>query len=159
MVGVNRLAKILKLTPRRVQQLVEEGMPKGARGKYDAEECFTWYVEYLKASSADDDGSDYKKALTERLYWQAKRAKLEYERLEGTLIPASEVAKEIFESSRIVRDAFLNVIPRTAAILAANNDVQKVREIMEKEFRQVLEHLSNTFGKKQNEKNDDKHAN
>lgn len=149
LIGVKKLAEILKLTPRRVQQLVDEGMPKEERGKYDAELCLAWYIDFLKESSAGDGSNDdYQKALAERLYWQARRAKLEYERLEGSLVPVADVSKEIFESNRIVRDAFLNVIPRTAAILAAQSDVHKVREIMEKEFRSVLEHLSNIYSEK-----------
>lgn len=37
LVGVGKLAKLMKLTPRRIQQLVDEGMPKEERGKYDPE--------------------------------------------------------------------------------------------------------------------------
>ncbi len=146
LVTVGALAKIMKLSPRRIQQLVDEGMPRHGRGKYDAELCLTWYVDFLKESSAGgSENQDYKRALTERLIWQAKRAKLEYQQLEGLLVYAKDVAQAAFDAGRIVRDALLSIVPRTYAILAAASDPVKVREILDKEIRQVLEHLSKEF--------------
>lgn len=48
MVGVDRLADLMHLTPRHVQRLVHEGMPKAARGKFDEVACLSWYVGYLQ---------------------------------------------------------------------------------------------------------------
>ena len=38
-VNVTRVASALNLTEQRVQQLVHEGMPREARGQYDAVKC------------------------------------------------------------------------------------------------------------------------
>ena len=149
LVTVGKLAKIMKLSPRRIQQLVDEGMPRDARGKYDAEVCLTWYVDFLKESSAGGSGNeDYKKALTERLIWQAKRAKLEYEQLEGSLVYAKDVEVAAFETARLVRDKIQTIPNRVSAILAAISDPVKVREILEKEIRIALETLSKEFEEK-----------
>lgn len=104
-------------------------------------------VEIMKSECLQGD-SDLKAEQLRLTKARARKAELEVLETSKILIPVSEVSREIFESSRIVRDAFLSVIPRTAAILAAQSDVHKVRDIMEKEFRQVLEHLSQGFGEK-----------
>ena len=48
-VSVARLSEAMNLTPRRVQQLVPEGLPKAKRGIYVLEECLQWYIRYLQA--------------------------------------------------------------------------------------------------------------
>jgi phage terminase Nu1 subunit (DNA packaging protein) len=48
-VNVERVADALNLTPRRVQQLVKEGLPREKRGEYDPIKCLLWYVRYLQA--------------------------------------------------------------------------------------------------------------
>lgn len=48
-VSVARLSEAMNLTPRRVQQLVPEGLPKAKRGSYVLEDCLQWYIRYLQA--------------------------------------------------------------------------------------------------------------
>ena len=52
MVGITKLSELMHLTPRRVQQLAHEGMPKAARGLYDEVACLSWYVTYLQDKMA-----------------------------------------------------------------------------------------------------------
>jgi phage terminase Nu1 subunit (DNA packaging protein) len=48
MVGIQKLADLMHLTPRHVQRLAKEGMPKSARGNYDEVACLSWYAGYLQ---------------------------------------------------------------------------------------------------------------
>jgi phage terminase Nu1 subunit (DNA packaging protein) len=48
-VDVRKIASLLNLDKRRVQQLVEEGMPREARGQYDPVKCMLWYIRYLQS--------------------------------------------------------------------------------------------------------------
>src|SRR5580658_2008385 len=48
-VGIKQIAEILNLTPRRVEQLVQLGLPKKLRGKYGRDECTGFYIRYLQA--------------------------------------------------------------------------------------------------------------
>jgi phage terminase Nu1 subunit (DNA packaging protein) len=50
MTSVDRVAHALNLTPQRVQQLVKEGLPRGARGEYELGACMAWYIRYLQAA-------------------------------------------------------------------------------------------------------------
>ncbi len=47
-VTVTVLARACHITPRRVQQLVADGMPRTNRGKYDLGVCMSWYIRYLQ---------------------------------------------------------------------------------------------------------------
>jgi phage terminase Nu1 subunit (DNA packaging protein) len=47
-VDVTKVASALNLDPRRVQQLVKEGMPRVSRGQYDPVKCMVWYIRYLQ---------------------------------------------------------------------------------------------------------------
>ena len=59
MAGIQRIADSFGVTPRHVQRLATEGMPKAARGNYDEIACLRWYVKYLQdkmAAGAVGDG-------------------------------------------------------------------------------------------------------
>jgi transcriptional regulator with XRE-family HTH domain len=47
-VKVEAVAKALEVTPRRIQQLAREGMPKIGHGRYELESCVEWYALYLE---------------------------------------------------------------------------------------------------------------
>ena len=57
-VSVTKLSELMNLTPRRVQQLTKEGLPKGRRGEYVLEDCLRWYIGSLqsKVASGQTDG-------------------------------------------------------------------------------------------------------
>ena len=60
----------------------------------------------------------------------------------GELIEAELVEKEGFEFARAVRDQFTAIPDRLAAVLAAEKDQFKVRQLMIKEITHVLEYVS-----------------
>ncbi len=132
-----------------IGELVKSGqLPKPPKQNcHDVLKACRAIVEILKGEGMQGD-SDLKAEQLRLTKARARKAELEVLETSKILIPVAEVSKEIFESNRIVRDALLNIVPRTAAILSAQSDPHKVREILDKEIRQVLEHLSNTFGEK-----------
>lgn len=70
------------------------------------------------------------------------KAEIEVERLRGELVPAAEVKSEQFNLARRTRDAIENIPSRIAAILAAEQDEHKVKEMLAHELKQALEGLS-----------------
>lgn len=66
-VGVQRLSTELNLTPRRVQQLVPEGLPKAKRGLYDLEASMAWYIRYLQTKLSSGGGAGGEISGKERL--------------------------------------------------------------------------------------------
>lgn len=84
----------------------------------------------------------YSQARTERERYKAALAKLEWEEKSKILINADEVRNAAFNTGRMVRDALLNIPDRISAIVAAETDEPKVREILRTEITQALEALT-----------------
>jgi hypothetical protein len=74
--------------------------------------------------------------------YRARTARLEFERLSGTLISADEVRGEAFNAGRRVRAALLAMASRLAPVLAALSDPIEIHRILTAEIRQVLEELA-----------------
>lgn len=56
---IDALAQALNVTPRRISQLVAEGMPRPAHGNYELGVCMSWYIRHLqKALEARNSGQD-----------------------------------------------------------------------------------------------------
>jgi len=56
--SADQLAKLWNVTVRYINRLVKErGMPRTGRGKYDANECTHWYLDFIK-KGADDEHRD-----------------------------------------------------------------------------------------------------
>jgi hypothetical protein len=77
--------------------------------------------------------------------YRARTARLEYERLTGTLVSADEVKVEAFNAARRAREALLAIADRQAPVLAAISDPAEIHRILTAEIRQVLEELARDF--------------
>ena len=81
-VPVNDVARFCRITPRRVQQLVKEGMPQVSRGKYNQVAAVQWYIGYLQDQNKQKGSGTSNKDLKDRrgryLDIQAKSAELDY---------------------------------------------------------------------------------
>ena len=89
--SVDTIAEVLLLDPRRIQQLVKEGvLPKKSRGKYDLKKCVQGYVRYQRDLAKGKDpariAEDNKTAKENRLLKELKRKELD-----GTLVNAEEL--------------------------------------------------------------------
>jgi phage terminase Nu1 subunit (DNA packaging protein) len=147
-VNVAKAAASLNLTDRRIMQLVQEGMPKQARGRYDLVKCLEWYVRYLqqaveKRSVAAEDGEpinwNVEKARLTRA--QALTAEMEYRRKIGELIPAHLVDDKFMTFAGNVHDRFLALPSRIAGRLE-NQTREQVRAKLYDGVRDLLNGLS-----------------
>src|SRR5262249_51465033 len=84
-------------------------------------------------------GMTYSDARALREVYEVQRKQLELDVRRGLLVRRDEVEAAAFKFYRRLRDALLNIPPRLAAQLAAENDEAKVFEILEAEFRRVFE--------------------
>ncbi len=75
--------------------------------------------------------------------YQARIARLQYEEMTGQLVKVSEVKVEAFKRARMARDQILSVPDRLAAVLAAEDDSDTVRDLLDEELRKALEVLAN----------------
>ena len=74
--------------------------------------------------------------------YDAKMAKLEYEKAIGQVIERDQVRNDAFRLGRIIRDGIMGLPDRLAGVLASETDQQQVHAILTKELRQVLEALA-----------------
>jgi hypothetical protein len=91
--------------------------------------------------------SGYQAARAMHEGFRARTAKLEYERLTGTLISADEVKVAAFKTARGAREALLAIADRQAPVLAAITDPAEIHRILTAEIRQVLEELARDFSR------------
>lgn len=144
---LNTLSELLKLSPRRVQQLANEGVVhKSSRGKYDLVKSVRGYIGYLndqvpnKASgefNADSRAiADTGRAnlLTER----AAMARIERQEMEGALLSAADVRKDAYRSAVNVRRAMLTLPDRLSPMLVELNDSRAIRTLLRQEISQGL---------------------
>ncbi len=116
-VGV--VARFLKLTDRRVQQLARDGIiPKPEKGKYDVVGCVHGYIDYLQARAFGKEvGSvDMYSERGRLLKLQADKAQLELDMMRSKLISADEV-EELWATLLATFRARLLAVPTRAAHL------------------------------------------
>jgi phage terminase Nu1 subunit (DNA packaging protein) len=135
-VTVEKLAQAMNITPRRVQQLVEEGMPREAHGAYDLGQCMAFYIRYLQNALERRDPQQLDSinaALrTERqrlTRMQADQLELELEETRGRLIPA-----ELFEQ----RLALMVTSARTRILLLPARIAPELEGLSRDEIKRKL---------------------
>lgn len=77
-----------------------------------------------------------------RDYWDARRARLKFEREAGALVRLSEIQAQIFAKARQVREGLLPLARQLAPKLALEAEPRQVELLLEREFRQFLQRIS-----------------
>jgi hypothetical protein len=101
------------------------------------------------AAGADADPSHatrYHVAKTIREAAEAQIAKLRLAQMRGELIERAEVKRAAFAVLRTMRDQLLAVPARLAPLLAAEADPSACYALLDRELRQMLEHLQQLPG-------------
>lgn len=87
MATLEQISSFLNVTPRWINRMVkEEGMPKLARGEYDAKACIHWYIQKLKDQAEGKGSETFNEAKTRLTVIQANKKEFEYQVLHGEYI-------------------------------------------------------------------------
>lgn len=86
------------------------------------------------------------RASTVKTIWDGKLRALEYRLRVGELVEIAQVRSEAFKLARTLRDRLLAVSGRVDALLAAEADPARVREILDEEIRTALRSLEGEEG-------------
>jgi hypothetical protein len=78
--------------------------------------------------------------------YKALRAKLDYEKEMGELVPIGEVQTQWINVAVLVRKTIMNMPDRLAPLLAAEDDARKCWALLDEECRTILEDLANELG-------------
>lgn len=141
---IDTIAKLLDLTPRRVNQLVNEGViPRAERGRYELVPAVQGYIRYLKTKAINADvsteDSEHKRRL---LKARADIAEMEAERLSGDLVEAASVQKTWIDLMALVRARMLALPAETAELVASETTIDACHEIIETHVHATLAELA-----------------
>jgi phage terminase Nu1 subunit (DNA packaging protein) len=153
LVGSETVAELFHMTPRRVQQLAEEGVIFGEKIKnalkYDALAVCSEYILFLDKELKAKKDTEQKRLELERLaadtaYRKAKSeaATLELRELRGEYHKAEDVAAAFGAFAAAVRGALLAFPGRTAAKLAGGESRSAAAAILRAEASAVLNELA-----------------
>ncbi|SMX27281.1 hypothetical protein TRP8649_01384 [Pelagimonas phthalicica] len=146
---MEEIARLLKLTPRRVQQLAEEGViPKSARGKYKITEAVQGYIGYLQTKVQAPQGES-KNALNEarvrKTVAEAEIAEMEAAKMRGDLVDADEMREALgVVVSEIRANLLRNVPTRIASRAKSERKESAIKAIAKDEISLSLRRLSET---------------
>ncbi len=142
---VGTIAKLLKLTERRCQQLADEGvLVRVGRGKYDLVGSVQGYIGYLQARTPDAGAKlDLNQERARLAKVNADIAEIELEKLKGVVVDA-EAAKFAWEAlATQVRTNLLNNVPVRVASKAKSETAEtKIKAIVRDEITAALRALA-----------------
>ena len=147
LVEITQLTAALNITKERIGQLVKEGMPKEARGKYDLGKCMLWYIRYLQAALKRRSGASGEDGRTEQrerlLLLSAERElkELELGRERGEFIALPDFEKMLTDLVVTTKARILAVSQRVSAQLVGL-DRPSIEAELNRELKTALSYLA-----------------
>lgn len=140
----SQLSKAFQVSKVTIRNWIDKGCPSTKTDKgheFVLSDVIKWHQgRYLKSVQPDE----FQKSKATREHFKALLTELEYKERSGELISSQEVKDLMFSTARLTRDSILNIPGRLSAILA-NQNREKVNDMLTKELRQALENLANKF--------------
>jgi phage terminase Nu1 subunit (DNA packaging protein) len=140
-VGV--IAKLLDMTPRRVQQLVKEGIipkPK-SRGEYEIGPCVIGYIRHLN-SMLNGEAGDLLTEKTRLVRAQAEKAEFEIAQLKDSFVSLAK-AERGWSALVVAFRAKMLTLPYRAAAFVINKSEAETERIITDMVYEALAELSN----------------
>lgn len=143
-VGIAEITIALNLTKQRISQLVQLGLPKKLRGKYDQDECVGWYIRYLQARiekrAIDEGGKSFASEREERVRLVRALADLreiELARERGQLV-LIDVQREMLDLVQATTARLMAIAPRLASELVGDDSRVMIHAKLERALRDTL---------------------
>ena len=138
-VSVSVIGQALMLTPRRVQQLADDGIiPKAERGKYSLRACVRGYIEYLRKTTHGD-----KAAADVRLKSvQADLRELEYVQKRSELL-SRDFVETVMADLLVMMNQQLDAVSGGLALeLAGETNPEVIRSKLRDEAREIRQGIA-----------------
>ena len=135
------MAKLLQITPRRLQQLVTEGViPKVSRGRYELAPVVQAYINYLRERTLPGmmNVVSLDEARQRKLAAEAKLAEIEVAKAEGGVVTIQIVEKSWTDLVHAVRGRLLALPQNVAAMVAVEDDTGKCEALINREIKSAL---------------------
>ncbi|MGN7760470.1 hypothetical protein [Paenibacillus sp. 22594] len=138
-----QMADLLGLTPRRIQQLAEEGIiVRSGRGKYMAAGSVQNYIRFQAETGDGGSGVDYfdERAMHERA--KRKKAELELAVMEGDLHRSGDVELVMNDMVAAFRSRILAMPSKLAPQLLGKDELPVILSMLTREVHDALMELS-----------------
>ena len=149
--GVDTISKLLLVTPRRVQQLVREGiLPRSERGRYELVPVVQAYVGYLKDRTigAEVNVISLDEARQRKLAAEAELAEILLREKTNELVSLDLVRMVWEELISTSRAKLLSLPAKIAPVVAVEDDANICKQLVEEAVNEALyelEHWVDTF--------------
>lgn len=141
---VDTIAKLLLLSPRRVQQLTKEGViPKAERGRYELAPAVQGYIRFLQERSIRSDSSpiDYHNEKARLTMLQADTAEIELAKARGDVASVAQIERNLSGLFAEVRTNIRNIPDRVVSSLIGMTDEREFKVILSSEIDLALNAL------------------
>jgi len=155
--SIETISKLLMLSERRCQQLVNDGViPKKGRGQYDLVQCVQGYVNFLRERAFGGvANTDQHSEKTRLVSAQANIAEMTDSEMRGDLVKTKDVRRAIFSAARSVRNSMQTIPDRISMPIAGMSDHYDIHELIDSEIMQVLGDMDRGWGELLLEVNND----
>ena len=142
--NIEAIAKLLKLSERRVQQLAKDNIiPKAERGKYDLVSSVHGYVDFLKAKAGGDfTAEEVLKNKNKLLKAKAEIAEIEKQKATGELIPKEEVKRTWLELVHKIKQKLLSIPNKVAPVVVTVKNISEIKLILQDKLYEALYEIS-----------------
>ena len=142
--NIQAIAKLLKLSERRIQQLAKEGViPKAERGKYDLIGSVQGYIDYLKAKVGGDfTAEEVLKNKNKLLKAKAELAEIDKMKASGELISKEEVKRTWLELVQKVKQKLLSIPNKVAPVVVTIKSINEIKLILQDKIYEALYEIS-----------------
>lgn len=148
-IGIGKLEIFLNLTKQRIGQLVDQGMPKEGRGRYDALRCVHWYIRYLQKAierrtmtSPNGESTALGQEKVRFLRLSADLKEMELAKQQSQLIARSDVEKTVADLVLTTKAQIMAIPARLAPELVGETSRVMVQAKIEKAVREALTQLA-----------------
>jgi len=144
-VPLNTMAKLLDITPRRVNILVKQKvLPKLEKGRYAVVPVVRAYINYLRNRTVNNDvgADDYATHRARLTSAKADMAEMEREQMKDNLIPADDVADAWDAMVSNMRSKLLSIPTKSATQTFAAKNVTEAKKILKEAVDDALEELA-----------------
>jgi phage terminase Nu1 subunit (DNA packaging protein) len=148
-ITTDQLARFLILSPRRVQQLIEEGVLHRARdadgtelrGSFHLVESAQSYIRFLRSRLESGDVSEtrFLDARSRRMLAMAEREELALRVLKGALHRSEDVEFVMTNRDSAIKAQLLGIPSRIARLCLGKSDYQEVYNIINDAVISILE--------------------
>jgi hypothetical protein len=141
--SLKTISKLLDLSPRRVQQLVKEGViPKMERGRYELVPVVRAYIHYLRERNIQAGVVSLEEVRTRKIKAEAELAEIDLAQQRGETIKVNAAAIVWGEVLGVAKGRLLSVPAKLAPIVAVEDAPAICKALIEEQVFEVLDELA-----------------